>query len=49
MAMELKLNSLRLELQAEELNSTDNPQGINSLMALEEKRSHDLKNIKKRQ
>jgi hypothetical protein len=37
MHVELELTSLRLALQAEELNTTDISQRINSLLALEEK------------
>jgi hypothetical protein len=47
--VELELTSLRLALQEEELNSTDIPQRIHALLALEEQRSFSLENIKKRQ
>jgi hypothetical protein len=49
MPVELELTSLRLDLQAEELNSTNIPQRINALLDLEEQRSYALKNLKKRQ
>jgi hypothetical protein len=49
MHVELELTSLRLALQAEELNMTDISQRINSLLALEEQRNHALKNLRKRQ
>jgi hypothetical protein len=49
MPVELELTSLRLALQAEELNSTDIPQRIHALLALEEQRSFALENLKKRQ
>jgi hypothetical protein len=49
MHVELELTSLRLALQAEELNSTDIPQRLNALLALEEQRSYALNNLKKRQ
>jgi hypothetical protein len=48
MSVELELTSLRLALWVEELNSTDIPQRINALLALEEQRSFSLENIKKR-
>jgi hypothetical protein len=49
MPIELELTSLRLALQAEELNSTDISQRMNALLALEEQRSHALDNLKRRQ
>jgi hypothetical protein len=49
MHVELELTSLRLALQDEELNSTNIPQRINALLALEEQRSYALENLKKRQ
>jgi transposase InsO family protein len=49
MPVELELNSLRLAMQDEELNSTNIPQRINALLALEEQRIHALENLKKRQ
>jgi hypothetical protein len=45
---ELKLSSLRLMLQIEELNSFDISQRINALLALEEQRMFALDNIKRR-
>jgi hypothetical protein len=47
MPVELELTSLRLELQAEELNSSDISQRINALLSLEEQRKHALENLKK--
>jgi hypothetical protein len=49
MHVELELTSLRLALQEEELNSTDIPQRLHALLALEEQRSYALDNLKKRQ
>jgi hypothetical protein len=49
MPVELQLTSLRLAMQAEELNSTDISQRMNALLALEEQRNHALENLKKRQ
>jgi hypothetical protein len=49
MPVELELTSLRLALQAEELNSSDISQRINALLSLEEQRKHALENLKKRQ
>jgi hypothetical protein len=49
MPVELELTSLILTLQAEELNSTDVPQRLHALLALEEQRSYALDNLKKRQ
>jgi hypothetical protein len=46
---ELELSSLWLMLQIEELNSSNVPQRINALLALEEKRRFSLDNIKRRQ
>jgi hypothetical protein len=48
MPVELELTSLRLALQDEEMNSTDIPQRLNALLALEEQRSYALNNLKKR-
>jgi len=47
MPIELELISLRLELQIEELNSTDISQRMNALLALEEHIGHALDNFKK--
>jgi hypothetical protein len=46
---ELKIYSLRLMLQIEELNSYNIPQRINALLDLEEQRMFSLENIKRRQ
>jgi hypothetical protein len=46
---EMELSSLRLMLQVEELNSFDVSQIMNALLALEEKRTFSLDNIKRRQ
>jgi hypothetical protein len=46
---ELELSSLRLMLEMEELNSSNIPQRINALLALEEQMTFSLENIKKRQ
>jgi hypothetical protein len=46
---ELELSSLWLMLQIEELNSSNVPQRINALLALEEQRMFSLENIKRRQ
>jgi hypothetical protein len=46
---EMELSSLRLMLQIEELNSSNVPQRINALLALEEQRMFSLENIKRRQ
>ena len=45
----MELSSLRLMLQVEELNSSDVSQRMNALLALEEKRTFALYNIKRRQ
>jgi hypothetical protein len=45
---ELELSSLRLMLQVEELSSYDVSQSMNALLALEEKRTFSLGNIKRR-
>jgi hypothetical protein len=48
MLVELELTSLRLALQAEELNSSDISQRINVFFSLEEQRKHSLiKNLAK--
>ena len=44
----LGLSSLRLMLQIEDLNSSNVPQRINTLLALEEQRNFTLENIKTR-
>jgi hypothetical protein len=46
---ELELSSLWLMLQIEELNSSNVPQRINALLALEEQIMFSLENIKRRQ
>jgi hypothetical protein len=46
---ELELSSLRMMLQIEELNSSNVPQRINVVLALEEKIMFSLENIKRRQ
>ena len=46
---EMELSSLRLMLQIEELNSSNVPQRINALLALEEQKNFSLGNIKRRQ
>jgi hypothetical protein len=46
---ELELSSLRLLLQVKELNSSDVSQRMNALLALEEKKTFSLDNIKRRQ
>jgi hypothetical protein len=48
MPIELELTYLCLELQAEELNSMDIHQRMNSLLSLEEQRIHALDNLKRR-
>jgi hypothetical protein len=48
MFVELELTSLKLALQAEELNSMDVPQTLHVLLALEEWRIYALYNLKKR-
>jgi hypothetical protein len=48
MHVELELTSLRLALQAEELNYMDAPQRLGALLALEEQRNYALANLKKR-
>jgi hypothetical protein len=45
---ELEVSSLRLMLQTEELNSSNVPQRVNALLALEEQRMFALDNIKRR-
>jgi transposase InsO family protein len=45
---ELDLSSLWLMLQTEELNSSNVPQRINALLALEEQRNFALENLKRR-
>ena len=49
MPVELQLTSLRLEMQYEELNSTNISRRMNYLLSLEEQRNHALENLKKRQ
>jgi hypothetical protein len=46
---ELEISSLQLMLQIEKLNSSNVPQRINALLALEEQRIFALENIKRRQ
>jgi transposase InsO family protein len=46
---EMELSSLQMMLQIEELNSSNVPQRINALLALEEQRNFSLENIKRRQ
>jgi hypothetical protein len=43
------LISLHLEMQDDELNSTDISQRMNALLDLQEQRNHELENLKKRQ
>ena len=42
MPIELEMNSLRLDVQAEALNSNNILQRLNALSALEEQRNHAL-------
>jgi hypothetical protein len=49
MPTKLELSSLWLILQIEELNSSNVPQRINALLALEEHKTFALENIKRRQ
>jgi hypothetical protein len=49
MPIQLELTPLCFALQVEEPNSVDISQRMNSLLALEEQRSHVLDNLKRRQ
>jgi len=46
--VDLEINSLRLALQVEELNSSNISQRIDALLALEEQIKHALENLRKR-